>query len=268
MGSELPYIWQVVMGVAQIAGITTVIVVIRKTRFTRKIKKTIEDAVAAGEIEKMKTQFKIGFAEAMGKKKEKRTKRLPLWSNIFRKIRRLFPSRRLFYSFKANGFPCVYFFDYCPDRDDRGPRDARNREMILSFKDGDNKNAVFLVTEFIFRYIPKKDLENWVFCVIPASTRKKNENRNYDFCEKVSTQTGILNGFSEIKILYDRTDSREHKEDDTVWNLQFGVGVEGKHVILFDDIITRGISFIQCAEKLKSKGAVSITGLFLGKTLR
>lgn len=84
----------------------------------------------------------------------------------------------------------------------------------------------------------------------------------------VSKMTGIQNGFKEIIILYDRTDSRQQKEDDTVWNLQFGAGVEGKHVLLFDDIITRGVSFIQCAEKLKSKGAASVTGLFLGKTLR
>ena len=127
---------------------------------------------------------------------------------------------------------------------------------------------VHLVTDFIFKTIPYAERKDWLFCTIPASTREKNDIRNRHFCERVCEATGLKNGFSDIMILYDRTDSRHQKEDDTVWNLQFGAGVEGKHVLLFDDIITRGVSFIQCAEKLKSKGAASVTGLFLGKTLR
>lgn len=40
--------------------------------------------------------------------------------------------------------------------------------------------------------------------------------------------------------------SRHQKEDDTVWNLQFSANVSGMKILLFDDIVTRGISFIQC----------------------
>ena len=36
----------------------------------------------------------------------------------------------------------------------------------------------------------------------------------------------------------------------------------------FDDVITRGTSFVQCAEQIIKKGAASVTGLFLGRTLR
>ena len=39
-------------------------------------------------------------------------------------------------------------------------------------------------------------------------------------------------------------------------------------ILLFDDIVTRGISFIQCADKLMDKGAVWVDGIFLGRTLR
>ena len=74
----------------------------------------------------------------------------------------------------------------------------------------------------------------------------------------------MKNGFTDIMILYDRRDSRHQKEDDTVWNLQFSANVSGMKILLFDDIVTRGISFIQCADKLMDKGAVWVDGIFLG----
>ena len=138
----------------------------------------------------------------------------------------------------------------------------------MGFKDGKDETAIHLVTEFIFSYIPANELENWMLCVIPASTRAKNEARNRHFCESVSRICGIRNGYKEIIILFDRTDSRHEKTDDTIGNLQFGNGFEGRKVLLFDDIVTRGVSFIQCAEKIVDKGAESVTGLFLGRTLR
>jgi pyrimidine operon attenuation protein/uracil phosphoribosyltransferase len=263
---QMSLFWTIVSTIVEPICIVIIIVVIRRTRLTRKLKGAIKEA--AKEVAENPPRPKIGFQQAQKADESERTPRLPMWPNFFRKIRRLFPPRKLFHSFRAHTFPCCYFYDYCPDRKDRSLRDERNRDMIISYKDGQSEIAVHMVTEFIYRYIPQRDVDNWVFCVIPASTREKNAHRNMLFCALVSKMTGIQNGFKEIIILYDRTDSRQQKEDDTVWNLQFGAGVEGKHVLLFDDIITRGVSFIQCAEKLKSKGAASVTGLFLGKTLR
>ena len=121
--------------------------------------------------------------------------------------------------------------------------------------------------EFRLR-LSAEELESWMLCVIPASTRAKNEARYRHFCESVSRICGIQNGYKEIIILFDRTNSKERKTDDTTGNLQFGNGFEGKRVLLFDDIVTRGVSFVQCAEKIMDKGAESVTGLFLGRTLR
>lgn len=212
---------------------------------------------------------KIGFQQAMaGGGEKKAVKKLPTWPNYFRKIARRFLPSKLYHTFSVGGFPAAYFFDYCPDRADRDVRDERNRSMILGFKDGKNETAIHLVTEFIFNYIPADELDSWMLCVIPASTRAKNEARNRHFCEGVSRISGIQNGYKEIIILFDRTDSREKKTDDTTSNLQFGNGFEGKKVLLFDDIVTRGVSFMQCAEEIMGKGAESVTGLFLGRTLR
>ena len=212
---------------------------------------------------------KIGFQQAMaGGSEKKAVKKLPTWPNYLRKLARRFLPLKMYQTFSVGRFQAAYFFDYCPDRANRNVRDERNRSMILGFKDGKDETAIHLVTEFIFSYIPANELENWMLCVIPASTRAKNEARNRHFCESVSRICGIRNGYKEIIILFDRTDSRHEKTDDTIGNLQFGNGFEGRKVLLFDDIVTRGVSFMQCAEKIVGKGAESVTGLFLGRTLR
>lgn len=43
--------------------------------------------------------------------------------------------------------------------------------------------------------------------------------------------------------------------------------VDGMHVILFDDVLTSGQSFIQLKRRMIDVGAKSVTGIFLGKTV-
>ena len=44
--------------------------------------------------------------------------------------------------------------------------------------------------------------------------------------------------------------------------------VDGMHVILFDDVLTSGQSFIQLKRRMIDVGAKSVTGIFLGKTVK
>lgn len=235
------------------------------------IKKLRENRSRKGKKGAAETQTtnKIGFQQVMaGGSEKKAVKKLPTWPNYFRKLARRFLPSKLYQRFSVGRFPAAYFFDYCPNETGRTVRDDRNRSLILGFKNGKDETAIHLVTEFIFHYIPTDELDNWILCVIPASTREKNEARYRHFCESVSRISGIQDGYREIIILFDRTDSREKKTDNTTGNLQFGNGLEGRKVLLFDDIVTRGVSFMQCAEKIMDKGAESVTGLFLGRTLR
>jgi predicted amidophosphoribosyltransferase len=41
----------------------------------------------------------------------------------------------------------------------------------------------------------------------------------------------------------------------------------GKKVILVDDVITRGRTFVQTADKLIANGASSVEGMFVAKTV-
>lgn len=253
---KLPAFWELLSLVVDLAFVLLIVWIVRKTRFKKK----------AGTAEAPSVR-KIGFDTSPVQSARKRRPRTTGFRWLRFLLRRVRPYT-LCHSFKVDGFRACYFFDYCPEEQIRTLRDDRDRNLILGFKGGDDTVPIYLVSEFIYRYIPQREMHKWIFCTIPASTREKNEVRYLNLCEQVFDLTGIQNGFKEIIILFDRQDSRQRKEDDTVRNLQFGPGVAGKHVLLFDDVITRGTSFVQCAEQIIKKGAASVTGLFLGRTLR
>ena len=184
----MSFFWTVITTIVEPVCIVIVIVVLRKTRLDKKRKQVFEQA--AKEAAEKAGQRKIGFQQAYEADAKERPMKLPKWPDYFRKIRRLFPPRKMFQVFRAESFHCCYFYDYCPETDTRGLRDDRNRDMILSFKDGQNEVAIHLVTEFIFRYIVQKDIENWVFCVIPAST-----------LEKTGEIDCSVNGFPRLQVL-------------------------------------------------------------------
>ena len=58
------------------------------------------------------------------------------------------------------------------------------------------------------------------------------------------------------------------KGKDTLGNLQFiRRYIKGRHVLLLDDVFTTGESFRQLQRKMKQLGALSVIGVFLGKTV-
>lgn len=167
------------------------------------------------------------------------------------------------------GFKAAYCFDYYPKN--RYPsvsyEEESNRRSVWNFKDGHYTIGLTKVKEFIDGNFTEDQMRNVVLCVIPASTQYKNDMRYKTLCQKVSEALNITNGYNFISIAFDRSDSREHKSADTIGNLSFSNSVYGKDIVLFDDITTRGTSFIQVANELKRKGARSVYGLFLGKTI-
>lgn len=169
----------------------------------------------------------------------------------------------------AGKYVISYCFDYYPPRKvkDEDPACAANRSMVWDFKLGNYQTAHVLVVDFIRGHFSRRELSDMVFCVIPASTVEKNDRRYRRFCDAVCADTGIENGFDFIHIMYDRENSRQEKQKKTTENLSFSDKVNGKVVLLFDDIYTRGTSFSQCAEALTRRGAVDVFGLFLGKTI-
>ncbi len=171
---------------------------------------------------------------------------------------------------KIVGYRAVYCFLYYPKGkygNKLKPVDARKRETILQFKEGQYYAGAQLISDFIRGNFWKSQLKNWTLCVIPASTAEKTQRRFKTFCEEVSKETGITNGYGLVRRSTDRSDSRKEKKADTLEGLTFArEGISGQNILLFDDITTRGTSFLQIADNLLSAGAKNVTGFFLGKS--
>lgn len=80
---------------------------------------------------------------------------------------------------------------------------------------------------------------------------------------------GIADGFKAIWIEEDREQLKgKGKDKDILQNLQFTRRyIKGKNIVLPDDVLTTGESFRQLKRKMEQLGALSVVGVFLGKTV-
>ena len=205
------------------------------------------------------------YFDMMERQKEEREKEAKRQAELTRR-------RNLAAQFKyitLGGHKAAYCFDYYPKN--RFPsvtaQQEADRRAVWNFKDGSYTYGLNRLADFIDGNFTKEEMKNVVVCVIPASTQYKNDIRYKTMCAKIAEKFPVINGYNYITINTDRSDSRTQKSSDTVWNLSFSSSVRGKTVVLFDDITTRGTSFIQVANRLKEAGASNVHGFFLGKTL-
>ena len=205
------------------------------------------------------------YFDMMERQKEEREKEAKRQAELTRR-------RNLAAQFKyitLGGHKAAYCFDYYPKN--RFPsvtaQQEADRRAVWNFKDGSYTYGLNRLADFLDGNFTKEEMKNVVVCVIPASTQYKNDIRYKTMCAKIAEKLPVINGYNYITINTDRSDSRTQKSSDTVWNLSFSSSVRGKTVVLFDDITTRGTSFIQVANKLKEAGASNVHGFFLGKTL-
>jgi phosphoribosylpyrophosphate synthetase len=205
------------------------------------------------------------YFDMMERQKEEREKEAKRQAELTRR-------RNLAAQFKyitLGGHKAAYCFDYYPKN--RFPsvtaQQEADRRAVWNFKDGSYTYGLNRLADFLDGNFTKEEMKNVVVCVIPASTQYKNDIRYKTMCTKIAEKFPVINGYNYITINADRSDSSTQKSSDTVWNLSFSSSVRGKTVVLFDDITTRGTSFIQVANKLKEVGASNVHGFFLGKTL-
>lgn len=169
---------------------------------------------------------------------------------------------------RYEGYLCYSLYDYYPQQySNISEKSTIERELIWDFKNGSyNERLPYDIANVI---INEKILRsNSVFAIIPASTAVKTYHRYFHFCHTISTALGITNGYNWIDVINDRDPAHngEGMRGD-VSNLKFSKNFKWKHVILFDDIITTGHSFIATVSSLKSVGVIGgVTGIFLGKT--
>ncbi len=173
------------------------------------------------------------------------------WNNIlvftffndFRKA--FFPLDNRFQGFfRLDGSLCLYLYDYCPVR----------RNDKITFEGKKVSNAVWR-----FKSGEQTDLFVKLFSI--AASRA--------FCRKLSADMGVADGYGAITVAYDRAQYKgTHGNGDRTANLEFHPErFRGKCVLLVDDVLTTGATFIALRRKLIAHGAKFVIGIFLAKTI-
>ena len=170
--------------------------------------------------------------------------------------------------------PQTWFVKYFPMRiKNLSDESIKDRQLVYDFNDG-KINGI----EIVARVTANKMLEQngdecskIVFSCVPASSEEKNQLRYKLFSEMVCSMTGAINGFQYVNVIGERLAIHElrskEKEIRKVSILEFDEKwFNGKQVLCFDDIITRGHSYANYANQLESIGASVIGGMFLART--
>jgi predicted amidophosphoribosyltransferase len=200
------------------------------------------------------------------KEEEKRLNQQIERENLERKRHAL---HQYFQASVKDGFSFYCCYPYLPTRYIADSYHQQIRRKVYDFKDGKNSAAVAEdISKKLLLTYSTEELRSSIFVVIPASTHSKNILRFKTFCSIISKKTGLYNGFDCITIKEDRQALKGSSNINKVYNLNYNQRlIDGKPIILFDDVMTSGSSFIQNAKILKGLGAKEITGIFLAKTV-
>lgn len=171
---------------------------------------------------------------------------------------------------KIGAIPHYFFFWYYPKKwwgDDVSSHSQHVREMIYDFKDGiDCDEVVDIVGDKLLKTFGDDDVESLVVVGIPASKEETNRKRYRRFLSGLESDIDIINGFSHVWVTEERHPARLGGTRGSVNYAIDDDWFEGKYVVIFDDIVTKGASVKQFASILQNAGATVICALSIGKT--
>lgn len=173
-----------------------------------------------------------------------------------------------------DGIRCYYIHDYSPihhsESEMKKAKEIQQvRNCVFAFKDGEKPELWAKIFSLCIKGTPELTciLDNAVIVPIPASTRERNIIRYATFCRILAEKLGINDGFRTTWIQYDREEMKGQTDKNILANLSFNKKyIRGKHVVLCDDIFTTGGSLRQMSGEMMKLGALSVVGVFLGKT--
>ena len=158
--------------------------------------------------------------------------------------------------------------EYLPKRYEATKEQEQNRQICYNFKDGYLSETVKKAFLDKIREITGNNTTGWLICFIPASTSAKTERRFSKLADAIRSE-----GYDvELRTVYNKYDTEaghiSGKSSNPIEVFGFNAeSVNGKNIILIDDIITRGTTFSQVSNKLSAFGAISVSGLFLARTI-
>ena len=139
---------------------------------------------------------------------------------------------------------------------------------VLDFKDGRNHAKSWAAREVAARLIGS-NVEGCLFVCIPAASDCANRRRYARFSAEVSARCGLVDAFCHVSVVGKRTrchiDRSQPMEENTVIDGDF---FRGREVVLFDDILTTGMTSTAFAQRLTQAGAKVRARVFLARTAR
>lgn len=206
------------------------------------------------------------------KKKEEEEKRKKEEEERKRKENELRTKRTMLTTAESKGWTMVkgihhyFFYYYYPKKfEDVTYVDQYVRNLIWNFKAGRDHRRVCRILATKLHRIYNKALDILTFVCIPASTCEANRKRYQSFTTDVCKATGMENGYEHITIIKEKepahlggTSSAEYSYDKDFFN--------GRQVILFDDVVTRGHSLAKMKAELENVGAHIVAALSIGQT--
>jgi ComF family protein len=144
---------------------------------------------------------------------------------------------------------------------------GRARDIILNAKDGGRPYLSRVIGGFIADLYVSSEEKCEIIAYVPSSGRNKLR-RGYDNMKNVarfvSQKTGlpVYDGLTRFADGADQTEIPFEKRRENVKGvfLCSGSGLEGKNVMLIDDVVTSGATLGACASALYSANPKNITG--------
>ena len=177
----------------------------------------------------------------------------------------------------SNGLPFNWLVDYAAysafGTFELTPEEWEKRDFIQNFKGNseltteiDHQQAVDKAIEQVSAYIKQtfgEESAHLTLVCIPASLAKHTQRRFERFSQEVCQATGMQNAYNAFSYT-----STTDEDGDPVDTLHIDEAqLQGKQVLLFDDIIASGGSIVRFADQLQAMGAEVVAALALGKKI-
>ena len=164
----------------------------------------------------------------------------------------------------------TYLKEYLPVRYSATLEQESDRQVVYDFKDVYCSMSVKrAIVERIKLIRQCTNGSNWRICFIPASSRARTVCRYKSLADYLQRETGMPCSISTIQPIHDEVSGFVGgKKSNPAENFRIDKNdVTNQNIILIDDVITRGTTFVRTADKLVENGANQVIGFFLAKTI-
>lgn len=163
------------------------------------------------------------------------------------------------------------FRTYYPKRYKINSLDKKIRNEIYNFKNGISFNKFLIeIKDWLIEKYGDYQLNKLILLPIPASNKKMNEKRYKNFCKLLSESLNIENGYGYIDM--NENNIPNHLKND-LKNKKYEFildknRLKGRHLIIFDDILTSGKTLFSLANDLENLNCKIRLVIFLARTIK